>query len=522
MVNGVYQISSASDLVWFANKVNSGSSSIKGELTKSINLYGIDWTPIGNTSSKYFGGEFDGNNYTISNLSLTSDNNFLGLFGYTIYAKISNVNLKNCKITYNPSNTSTSSTSYAGGICARGSNSQIKNCTVSGTISGATATGGIIGWLYSSTATVSDCNNAATVKGASMAGGIAGSLGHSNVLYCGGFVSDCQNSGNISATDSDGDVGGIVGYADSLGSISLSSNYGTITGKRTAGGICGYFTGIEVGGCSNFGNVKEGTLATGGITGYLSTTVIDCLNQGNVSNTSSQNKGVGGITGMFNSAYISYCYNTGVIDNKGDYDSPIAGSYNSASEDLLSTNIFFNAYLDSTNQYSNMHYTGAQSFSENEFNDGTVCYYINAVGTRSNFYQTLNSDKYPVLDSNHSAVYYQNNDYPFYYYNLVNGQKVTFSGLNSDNNSGNNSDNNTDTKSFTYGDATGDGIITANDAAMILQKSLNDNFITDLENSTSDYKKYLDVDGDNSITANDAALVLQKSLNYDFVFPCEG
>ncbi len=74
---------------------------------------------------------------------------------------------------------------------------------------------------------------------------------------------------------------------------------------------------------------------------------------------------------------------------------------------------------------------------------------------------------------------------------------------------------------FTYGDATGDGIITANDAAMILQKSLNLDFITDIEKNTSDYKKYLDVNGDDKIDANDAALVLQKSLNFDFKMPCE-
>ncbi len=74
---------------------------------------------------------------------------------------------------------------------------------------------------------------------------------------------------------------------------------------------------------------------------------------------------------------------------------------------------------------------------------------------------------------------------------------------------------------FAYGDATGDGVITAADAAMILEKSLNLDFATDIEKKTPDYVKYIDVTGDGKIDANDAAIVLQKSLNLDFVMPCE-
>ncbi len=74
---------------------------------------------------------------------------------------------------------------------------------------------------------------------------------------------------------------------------------------------------------------------------------------------------------------------------------------------------------------------------------------------------------------------------------------------------------------FTYGDANGDGIITAADAAMILEKSLNLDFITEIERNTTDYKKYLDVNRDDKIDANDAAIVLQKSLNFDFEMACE-
>ena len=38
LVNGYYQIGDADDLLWFANYVNSGHSSINGKLTADIDL----------------------------------------------------------------------------------------------------------------------------------------------------------------------------------------------------------------------------------------------------------------------------------------------------------------------------------------------------------------------------------------------------------------------------------------------------------------------------------------------------
>ncbi len=64
-------------------------------------------------------------------------------------------------------------------------------------------------------------------------------------------------------------------------------------------------------------------------------------------------------------------------------------------------------------------------------------------------------------------------------------------------------------------DADGDGSITSNDAAMVLQKALNSDFELKGKNLN------IDVDGDGSITANDASNVLQKSLNSDYKFPIE-
>lgn len=51
---GIYQISTAADLLWFAQEVNAGSTGIKGKLTADIDLSNVsDWSGIG-TSAKPF------------------------------------------------------------------------------------------------------------------------------------------------------------------------------------------------------------------------------------------------------------------------------------------------------------------------------------------------------------------------------------------------------------------------------------------------------------------------------------
>ncbi len=72
---------------------------------------------------------------------------------------------------------------------------------------------------------------------------------------------------------------------------------------------------------------------------------------------------------------------------------------------------------------------------------------------------------------------------------------------------------------FVYGDADGDGILAADDAAMVLQKVLVNTYKLPLEDKTKDYMNYVDVDRDGYITASDAAYILQKVLISSFAFP---
>jgi pectate lyase len=77
---------------------------------------------------------------------------------------------------------------------------------------------------------------------------------------------------------------------------------------------------------------------------------------------------------------------------------------------------------------------------------------------------------------------------------------------------------------YAYGDASGDGSLTANDAAVILQKVLDSKFVMGIEEKVTDeatVKTIVDVDGNGTITSNDAAVVLQKVLDNSYTMPCE-
>ncbi len=80
MVDGVYEIMDAASLTWFANEVSANKNSFSGKTVKLVNdidLSTIDnWTPIGIAAADtHFQGTFDGNNKTISGLTIKERSN---------------------------------------------------------------------------------------------------------------------------------------------------------------------------------------------------------------------------------------------------------------------------------------------------------------------------------------------------------------------------------------------------------------------------------------------------------------
>ena len=128
--SGVYQIKSAEDLIWFADKVNSGDTSINGKLINNIILTG-EWTPIGNKMSAPYSGTFDGNNKKISGLTITKDNpetmtdEFYALFG-CLSGSIINLTVEG---DINVSIIDTSTALFSGIAGFTNKTAHIKNCT---------------------------------------------------------------------------------------------------------------------------------------------------------------------------------------------------------------------------------------------------------------------------------------------------------------------------------------------------------------------------------------------------------
>ena len=113
-----YYIDNLRDLTTLRDLVNSGvdTTNITFELTQNITVSkSSNWIPIGNATNT-FKGIFNGNGYTISNVTISTSDDNQGLFGCIENATIENLGIINANITGGRS---------VGGIVARASNSRI-------------------------------------------------------------------------------------------------------------------------------------------------------------------------------------------------------------------------------------------------------------------------------------------------------------------------------------------------------------------------------------------------------------
>lgn len=225
--DGVYEISNAGQLYWFASLVNgdrthadfeSQNGAANAILVKDIVVNDGDisklasaqsnslrkWSPIG-TSDNSYTGQFDGRNHTISGIYFsdpTADN--VGLFGYTRGgADIYNVGIVNSYI---------EGKNCVGGILGRNNNSgvNIQHCFSEATVIGNEGVGGIEGSTYGGK--IINCYNAGSVTGSKFVGSIRGRNTNSS-----GAMNNCFNVGEVIGTGTD-NIGGIRG--DGNGTIS--------------------------------------------------------------------------------------------------------------------------------------------------------------------------------------------------------------------------------------------------------------------------------------------------------------
>ena len=181
--NGSYTVTSADGLMNIAELVNGGKTDINITLDTDIDLTGKDWTPIGTSYENRYKGTFDGRGHTIKGLTVTTNDQFVGLFGSIGYAgTVKNVMMEDVQITSNRSS------GFAGGVAGY-SDGTIENCSVSGSVSGTVYVGGVVGAQIGGS--ITGCSSSATVKGTVDVGGVAGQTNSSATLTA------CYATGNV-------------------------------------------------------------------------------------------------------------------------------------------------------------------------------------------------------------------------------------------------------------------------------------------------------------------------------------
>ena len=277
---GNYTVTSAEGLKNIAKLVNEQwNLGINITLTADIDLSGIDWTPIGIDYNHQYKGTFNGGGHTITGLTVTTSDQYAGLFGYIgSGGTVKDVTLEGVQIA------TTHSVGDAGGVAGY-SYGNIENCSVSGSVSGMNGfAGGVVG--YQSGGFLTECSSSATVNAGNKAGGVAG------------------------ATNS----GAILTACYATGSVTLVSN--NDIGTYFAGGVVGSNGGSCIQACYAWGSVTgsgSGTIYVGGVTGTNDVgTLTACYHaKGTVKGSDGATGGVAGRNfkdSMLGSGIITACY----------------------------------------------------------------------------------------------------------------------------------------------------------------------------------------------------------------------
>lgn len=212
-----YQLSNCADL-----QVVRENLSANYQLEGNINCDALTVEPIGSIGTPFIG-TFNGNGYTISNITYVVTDDNVGLFGYTSEATITNLYLDNIVIGGNESVgalvgfTNYTTISHIG----------LKNADITGT---GDNVGGLVGYLGGSTIEKSYAEDT-VVNGGNLVGGLSGiAIGPSTVYqsYFQGTVDGATNVGGITGQVGAGPAYVTETYADVIFSNAGSDVVGAI------------------------------------------------------------------------------------------------------------------------------------------------------------------------------------------------------------------------------------------------------------------------------------------------------
>jgi hypothetical protein len=242
-----------------------------------------------------FTGVFDGNDRTISHLTIKGES-YLGLLGQLGFAgSVSNLGLEALEIN--------GTGKYVGGLVGLKSWGEVTQCSSSGAIAGGACVGGLVGRNWEGK--VAQSYSTAAVSGDSDIGGLGGD-------NPGGPVTQCYSTGAISGNTS---VGGLVGMNADV--VTYCCSTGTVVGESDVGGLVGR-NGWEVTDCYAMCIVR-GDTSVGGLVGanhflFQGRPLLGRVNRCYSCGTVSGSEYVGGLVG---SNHYSGYYDWSAIEGEG-------------------------------------------------------------------------------------------------------------------------------------------------------------------------------------------------------------
>ena len=356
-----YQIANGAELAYLASSVNNGETyeAKNFVLTANIDLNGLPWTPIANSFSdallggsdyRVFAGNFDGNGYTISNVSIGSEAapleaDVFGFFGAT-EGKISNLNLDTVSIHGIAKVASIGAVvGFAGGLVGS-SGGSIENCHVTGLTMDMSAPSNVYAAAYWVGGLVGALDGTQLINECSVSGGITEKAGKGSI---GGLIGELGKAAKITYSrsnvtvnvkaDSRGgaDVGGFIGKGngktDAETVIRNCYATGNVTGGAYTGGFAGGLWGLNIKNCYASGNVSQAAVAMASFVGTDASdpnyygSITNCFATGSVTGSSPFQYAFAEQSSATKRSEITNCYfaeeNSGI---KTQYESATAKS----------------------------------------------------------------------------------------------------------------------------------------------------------------------------------------------------
>ncbi len=322
--NWIEEISTVEQLKSISNGLNGHY-----RLVTDLDLENEEWTPIGNATNP-FTGVFDGNGHTISNLKISTQTQYIGMFGYN-KGTIKDLTLSNVDFDI----PTVAQNSYIGGLSGYNTG-EISNVKTYGDINVAVHSSEYTSYTAGISAinfgAVNNCVNNINIEGNDYSSGVICMLKDEMNLYGYylniGSVENCINNGNVSGNKYSS---GIICTIEKKYTINQCKNTGIITAVNYAGGIVAYHKNygmtVKYSQCANLGTITA-TQSTsesyaGGIVGFgYDIEVTDCYNNAPINGNFA-----GGISGSTTSiGLIKRVYSSG-INNTTNYSCGNISSY---------------------------------------------------------------------------------------------------------------------------------------------------------------------------------------------------